>query len=108
MFTLVILHTQPCVFCVPMFTLVIMYTLNTIVYPVYPCLPLSYCIPCIPLYILRTHVYLFILYTLYTLKPIMQRKYEIGKMDWSGIELWSTISDPHPSSQYFTVNHRKN
>ena len=29
----------------------------TLVYPVYPCLPLSYCIPCIPFFILCTHVY---------------------------------------------------
>ena len=64
-----------------MFTLVILYTLYTPIYLVYPCLPLSYCIPCIPLYILCTDVCpsntvylvypyisftLVILYTLYT------------------------------------------
>ena len=36
-------------------------------------------------------------------KPTIQGKYEIGKTDWSGIKLWSTISDPQPSSQCFTV-----
>ena len=43
-----------------MITLVILFTLCTLVYPVYStCLPLSYCILCIyiPLYILFTHVY---------------------------------------------------
>lgn len=38
----------------------------------------------------------------------MQGNYEIGKTDWSEIKLWSTISDPQPSSQCFTVIHRKN
>ena len=72
-----------------MFTLVILYTLYTLVYPFYLCLSLSYCIPCIPLHILCTHVYLshtvyhvylyiscvpmftlVILYTLYTCIPL--------------------------------------
>ena len=80
-----------------------------------------------PLYILFTHVYSFhnlypvypyisclpmftlvILYTLYAPRPTMQGNYEIGQTNRRGIELWSTISDPHPSSQCFTVNHRKN
>ena len=51
---------------------------------------------------------LVILYTLCTPKLTMQGNYEIGKTDWSGIELWSTISDPHPSTQCFTVNHHEN
>ena len=49
-----------------MLTLVILCTLYTLVYPVNPCLPQSYCIPCIPLYILFTHVTLVTLYTLHT------------------------------------------
>ena len=69
------------------------------VYPSHNVYPEYHCISCLPM---------FTLVILYTLKPIMQRNYEIGKMDRSRIDLWSTISDPHPSSQYFTVNHRKN
>ena len=40
-----------------MFTLVVLYTLYTPIYVVYPFLPSKYCIPCIPLYILCTHEY---------------------------------------------------
>ena len=38
-------------------------------------------------------------------KPTMQGNCEIGKTDWSGIKLRSTISDPQPSFQCFTVIH---
>ena len=91
-----------------MFTLVILYTLYTLfilfthVYPnhtVYPVYPYISCV------LMFTQV---ILYTLCTPKLTMQGNYEIGKTDWSGIELWSTISDPHPSTQCFTVNHHEN
>ena len=83
-----------------MFTLVILCTLYTPIYSVYPCIPLSYCIPCIPLYTLFTHVYpSHTVYLVYPYIPCLPQSYRIPC-----IPLYILFTHVYPSHTVYLVH----